>query len=274
MPLPYSLDLPLRNRILEHMLARVGVEAMVDDPFPHLLMRSLFPDDVYERMLAELPPLDQYEAFHYHKHHTETGESNRKRFRFDNECLLALDQKRQKLWFAVRSALGHPQFKAAVFGKLAEGLAYRYGCPAGDASQLSGYALPELFRETKGYRIAPHPDTRKKVVTMQVSLARDHSQVDLGTEFYRRSFHPAHWLREPRGFEIAKTTPFLPNAAYAFVVLNSLRLKSWHGRSTLSTNEDSVRVTILNIWYETPENGNQDLVAEQQHEQENQRRAA
>jgi hypothetical protein len=98
---------------------------------------------------------------------------------------------------------------------------------------------------------------------MQISLATDTRHPHFGTEFYRRSFQPAHWLREPRGFEVVKTMPFLPNAAYAFVVLNSLSLKSWHGRSTLA--ESGVeRNSILNIWYQRPEHANLDLVREQE----------
>ena len=56
--------------------------------------------------------------------------------------------------------------------------------------------------------------------------------------------------------------PFLPNTAYAFVVLNSLSLSSWHGRSSLSNVGKAVRNTILNIWYERAENGNRELVEE------------
>jgi hypothetical protein len=97
---------------------------------------------------------------------------------------------------------------------------------------------------------------------MQISLAPDATQADLGTEFYQRSLNPAHWLREPRGFEIAKRPPFLPNAAYAFSVLNTLRIKSWHGRSSLASG-CGVRNSILNIWYEKPEHANRDLIAEQ-----------
>jgi hypothetical protein len=129
-----------------------------------------------------------------------------------------------------------------------------------------------LYRETAGYSIKPHPDTRKKVVTMQIALPRDESQQHLGTEFYSRSLKPAAWLRTPKGFDIVKTTPFLPNTAYAFVVLNTMRLKSWHGRSTLSDNW-GVRDSILNIWYDKAQNGNAEINAENELREEHRRAA-
>jgi hypothetical protein len=126
---------------------------------------------------------------------------------------------------------------------------------------MAAYPLPELFRETAGYVIKPHPDTRRKVVTMQIALPPDASQRDLGTEFYRRSWNPLALLREPRSFETVKRAPFLPNVAYAFVVINSLWLKSWHGRTTLRAGI-GVRNTILNIWYADAKDANPDLVAQ------------
>jgi hypothetical protein len=259
--LPYSLDLAARECILRHAIGRVESSPLCTDPFPHIGIADFLPADTFAAMLAQLPPREQYEPFKSEKYHGADGASNRRRFLLNNQSLLRLNQPRQALWFAVRSALGSVELQQAVFRKLAPGLAFRYGCDEKQVAALPGYALPELFQEVSGYRIAPHPDTRKKVVTMQISLAADADHANYGTEFYRRSLQPGHWLREPRGFEVVKTMPYVPNAAYAFVVLNTLRLKSWHGRSTLPV-KNVERNTILNIWEERAEQGNQDLLRE------------
>jgi len=243
---------------VSHMIAAVERSPLETEPFPHFFVAGLFPRDIYEEMLAELPEPALYEAFSYEKHATD-GESNRGRFTLDRQSLDRLSGRQRSLWLAIRDALGSPEFKTAVFRRLSVGLAYRFGVSPAEASQTPGYPLPELFRETRGYAIKPHPDTRRKLVTMQIALPADDSQRHLGTEFYRRSVNPLSLLREPRGFDIALQAPFLPNAAYAFTVLNTIRRKSWHGRTTLA-GEVGVRNSILNIWYAKPEDGNADLV--------------
>src|SRR5437868_1128257 len=238
----------LSARILAHMVDATRQSPPETEPFPHVVVKDFFPADVYADLLAFLPADEQYETFSYGKHHTKDGQSNRLRFRMKNEWLNRLTGAQRTFWYAVRQALGSPKLKSSVFEKVSAGLAFRFDMPHSQTSKMEAYALPELFRELSSYRIKPHPDTRRKVVTMQISLARDDSQHELGTEFYRRSFNPLHLMREPYGFEIVKRTPFLPNTAYAFSVLNKVTWKSWHGRSTLPPN-CGVRNTILNIWY-------------------------
>jgi hypothetical protein len=123
-----------------------------------------------------------------------------------------------------------------------------------------------LFDDDCAYHHAPiltrvDDDTRRKVVTMQIALPGDESQRELGTEFYRRSRNPLTLTRPPRGFTIARRMDFLPNTAYAFSVLNTFRLKSWHGRSTIPDCL-GVRNSILNIWYEKAADANPDLIEE------------
>ncbi|OYP34130.1 hypothetical protein [Rhodopirellula sp. MGV] len=251
----------LRDSVVTHLVAAIEATPFRQSPFPHLSVSGFFPADVYATLLESLPPPSHYHPFSYSKHHNTEGDSNRKRFCLDQVSLDSLSGGLREFWCSVRSALGSVELKRAVFEKLSSGLAYRYGCSQSEAAALPGFALPELFHETGGYCIKPHPDTRKKVVTMQIALPDSEDRRDLGTEFYRRSTNPMAWLREPKGFEIVKRMPFVPNTAYAFVVLNTMRLKSWHGRTTLPV-ESPIRNSLLNIWYEKAENGNQEIVRE------------
>jgi hypothetical protein len=237
------------------------------------VVTPFFPPDVYQTLLNCLPPARAYEDFAYKKHSNPDGQSNRQRFRLEHCSLTQLEPKQRILWTTIRNALGNTAVKEAVFDKLSQGLAYRFHCqPCEVNEKIAGFALPELFRETEGYVIAPHPDTRRKVVTMQIALAEDERQGELGTELYRRSVSPLSWLREPRGFEIVKRMPFLPNTAYAFVVLNTLRIKSWHGRCRLPASA-GVRNSLLNIWYAKAEDANAEIAAENQRLSRKQRAA-
>jgi hypothetical protein len=258
------VDTQLRSIAITHMVAAVSAAPIQEDPFPHILVTGFFPTQTYDRLLECLPSPASYEAFDYEKHANENGQSNRKRFRLENACLDTLPQAQRTFWYTIRSALGSLALKEAVYRKLRSGLSYRFNCDPDATASLPGFALPELFHETTGYRIKPHPDTRRKVVTMQIALPQTDAQKDLGTEFYRRSIRPAAWLRDPKGFEIVKTMPFIPNTAYAFSVLNTLRLKSWHGRSSLSS-QCGVRNSILNIWYQNAEDANTEIQAENEH---------
>ena len=248
----------IRSKAIAHMVKVVAGARVERRPFWHFIVEGIFPDELYREMLASLPNPRLYEAFGYEKHATG-GASNRGRFVLTNSKLDQLLGRQRSLWLGIRDALGCPQFKTAVFERIAEGLAYRFGVSQEAAAAVAGYPLPELFRETAGYEIKPHPDTRRKLVTMQIALPPDDRQRDIGTEFYRRSFSPLALLRKPCGFEVVKRAPFLPNVAYVFAVINSLRLKSWHGRTILGGNV-GVRNTILNIWYVDAAKGNPDLV--------------
>ncbi|WP_442485174.1 hypothetical protein [Aeoliella sp. SH292] len=257
------IDIILRSQVIDHMVAALKATKAEEHPFPHFLTIGFFPDAVYDDLQECLPEVYEYHPFAYEKHSNDTGESNRRRFQLVNKKLDTLPDMKRRFWYTVRSCLGSTAVKEAVFEKLRHGLAYRYGSDATRSRDLPGFALPELFHETQGYRIAPHPDTRKKVVTMQIALPEDESCRDMGTEFYRRTLRPDAWVREPKGFDIVKTMPFLPNTAYAFVVLNTIRLKSWHGRSTLA-GQAGVRNSLLNIWYQQAAHGNTEVLAENQ----------
>jgi hypothetical protein len=137
---------------------------------------------------------------------------------------------------------------------LARDLAFRYGVREADVKDLAGYSRPTLYRETAGFEIPPHPDTRKKVVTMHLYLPGDQSQTDLGTALYQRNLLTWPFGSWKYRFTKVKQFAFQPNSGYAFVVNNKLTRKSWHGREKLSAGA-GVRNTLLNTFYESQRDG-------------------
>ncbi len=241
-------------RVLEHLLGRIEATPEIQEPFTHIYLEDVFPEDIYQGILASLPDPSLYEgSAERHRDREEAGGYTRSMFPIQPETVTSLPRAHERLWRAVGAALTAPALKRAMFARLARDLAYRYGVPESEAPGLSGYSRPTLYRETEGFEIPPHPDTRKKIVTMHLYFPADRSQLDLGTALYRRKrlVPVGNWRRR---FAKVKQFPFQPNSGYAFVVNNTLAKKSWHGREQLPAGA-GVRNTLLSTYYETPRDG-------------------
>lgn len=244
------------TRVLDHLLARIAATPAIQEPFTHIYLEEVFPRDVYAQILASLPDPGLYGGTA--ERHKVKGEAAggyvRLMFPITPSALAPLPPAHEELWRAVGAALTAPELKRAMFAKLARDLAYRYGVPESEVPGLSGYSRPTLYRETEGFEIPPHPDTRKKVVTMHLYFPADRSQLELGTALYRRRLMALPFGNWRGRFEKVKQFAFQPNSGYAFVVNNTLSKKSWHGREELPPGA-GVRNTLLNTFYETPRDG-------------------
>ena len=111
--------------------------------------------------------------------------------------------------------------------------------------RIEAHPRPSLIRDLSGYWIAPHPDTRAKIVTVQFYLARDRAQRELGTALYRRRlFNPRNLLSLKNMFQKVRQMEFLPNSGYAFPVGR----RSWHGREEIP-EASGERNSILLFYY-------------------------
>lgn len=239
----------VRTYILEHLLESLERAAAHDEPFSHFYVENVFPDDIYSQMMDEFPSPDRYSPLDAGKYHNDKGVSTRDVFSLTAEHLADLPSQKRELWSAVADALSAPDVKAIVFRKLATDLAARFGVPKSEVEHITSFSKPSLFRDLDGYEIAPHPDGRAKIVTMQLYLPRDRSQLELGTALYRRRFHSLAGVYSWHGrFEKVKQFVFAPNSGYAFAVSNSWNKKSWHGREELPSG-CGARNTLLNIYF-------------------------
>lgn len=251
----------IQDECTAHMLQSLEMAEAHTKPYPHFWARDFFPDPIYKRMLASAPDTECFgskESQYGGKR--KNGSVNRFSMELIKEKLSGMSDETQELWLGVRNAVGSPVVKRAVFEKLAAGLAYRFGVPEEEAADIEAFPHCSLMRESEGYFIKPHPDTRRKVVTLQIALAQDDTQTGLGTSIYR--LNPLQLMREPTGFSEVKRYPFLPNTVFSFSVINTLRLKSWHGRTTLPPG-CGFRNTMLNLYYANPTDGTSEIVEEQ-----------
>jgi hypothetical protein len=238
----------VQNRLLVHFIQQMARVKAQEQPFPHFFMEGAFPADIYDAMLKSLPATSCYRAMGKH-HQNADGQHNRFELPLNPDAIAKLEPATRGLWQGVYDALQAPQLKQLVFRKLCDGLAYRFDVPREQVNKIAARPRTALMRETTGYSIAPHPDTRKKIVTMQFSLPRDNSQEELGTALYRRSLAVGDWLESPRGFHKVKQFPFRPNCVYGFSVLNCVGKKSWHGRE-LFPEALGERNSILHVYYD------------------------
>jgi hypothetical protein len=236
-------------QILDHLLEHLERTPRCNEPYSHFYLDSVFPDDVYAAMMAAMPAGDDYRPLSLKKHQNAHGVSTRDVLPLSPEGLGRLRPVQRAIWQGVAEALSASELKEAVFRKLSVDLARRFGCAEDEVERIVSYTKPSLFRDLEGYEIAPHPDGRAKIVTMQLYLPADGSQVHLGTAVYKRRFKSLSGLVSWQGrFEKVKQFPFLPNSGYAFAVSNSLGKKSWHGREAVPAGS-GVRNSILNIFF-------------------------
>lgn len=231
----------IAGELIAEAVASIEAADHFSFPYPHIFFRNFFPTDFYRDLVRSIP-IEGYDPI--------TGTGTRMALRLYGNNIEKIDPELRSAWAAVSAMLTSKEVERAIRIKLNDGLEIRArGDKVPSADDLKLVAKPVVYRDRDGYQIKPHPDTRKKVVTMQVYCPADTSQQALGTTLYRASLkgliHVGSYCLEP-----VKTIPFLPNVGYAFVVLkayHSLTKMSWHGRPAIKT--DQPRISILNTFY-------------------------
>ena len=237
----------LAHALIDQAVGSIEAGEYSASPYPHLVFRDVFPAQFYRDLVRSIPTAG-YEPI--------TGSGTRMALRLYGGHVERIEPEFQPLWQAVQAMLTSREVESAVRRRLHSGLEIRArGDKVASAADLTLFAKPVIYRDSDGYEIKPHPDTRKKVVTMQLYCPEDDSQENLGTTIYQASLkgllHPRSYCLEP-----VKTIPFIPNIGYAFVVLkayHSLTQMSWHGRPKITT--DRPRISILNTFYANEQAG-------------------
>jgi len=207
----------------------------VEKPFYHLQFDRVFPDDVYAAMLRGMPVAHDYRALpgRNNVNILDDGSATRVKIDLFPEYIRNLPQSKRELWNVVGRALCSDEVRDAFVRRLAPALERRFGAGYRDVGM---FPIPILTRDVPKYRIAPHPDTHWKGITIQFYLPPDDSTEHIGTIFHER-------LPDGSMPKVIKM-PFLPNTGYAFAVDTD----TWHSADPVGS-EVKTRDSILHTYF-------------------------
>ncbi|MEP6809413.1 MAG: hypothetical protein ABI992_04160 [Chthoniobacterales bacterium] len=239
------------EQVIDHLVSAIESTPLCSEPYSHFYLDQAFPDAVFRQMLELLPAPAAFGGDNPRKHTRDDGLITRNVLSVSPPALAALPEEQKIFWNEIGAALISPRLKDAVFAKLARDLSRRFNIPAEQLTTIPAYPKPALVKDLGGYEIAPHKDTRSKIVTMQFYLPADFTKAHLGTAVYKVDWLQPKVLLSPRNrFKKVKQFSFQPNSGYGFAVGS----KSWHGRETVPMASGE-RNSLMLIYYAEPGKG-------------------
>lgn len=197
--------------VAEHVRRAIQGAALVLDPFPHVVVEGVLPDEVYDHLVDAVPPRAFFED------------------RPVNDQQLAVPfefapDDSKAVWGAfaelVESQLG-PGFESKFHDLMEEYI--HSTVPAARGERLLFHASNlRLMLRRPGYVIAPHRDPKWGFVTVLFNIARPGDSETFGTHLYRvhddneAPSELPYWIDQAR-CELVGTVPFRRNAMLAFL---------------------------------------------------------
>jgi hypothetical protein len=212
------------ERVAAHVRHAIATAPLLSDPFEHVVVESLLPDDVYRLLLPAIPPLPFF---------TDTD-------RIKQDLPIPMEfgpAYHMKIWGFMDTVLAQRIITPAVMARFHEPLQQYYDTIFGPGFREHANALPpstsggRLMLRRPGYHLSPHRDPKRSLLTCLLYLAKPGDDEAHGTRLYRVSNdREAHYKqtyypeREGHTCELVKVVPFRPNSMLVF--LNS---KGAHG---------------------------------------------
>jgi hypothetical protein len=212
--LPALLDSP---RIVAHVRRAVQDATLHLDPYPHVVVENLVPDDVYAVMLEAIPPPPLFSQRDPIKQNL--------RVPMDFGPLLA-----QRVWQFVDEVVLRQGVQPALVEKMKDPLVRHYDTIFGPAFRERAMGMPleftggRLMLRRPGYHLGPHRDPKRSIATCLLYFARPNDREDFGTEIYRvfddaeasytQTYYPD---QEGSRSELVKVVPYRPNSMLAFL---------------------------------------------------------
>jgi len=230
-----------------HLAYKVGNTPFNMFPYPHFYVPDVFPADFYQTIQQNLP--DPQAMVPIAEARRVLGYPERFVFDFTAKSLAMLPEAKREFWRQLNEWLVvKGNFGTLVFEKFKPFIAQRFK----DRTDLEFQSETLLVQDVTNYKLGPHTDSTRKVVTMLFYLPPDLSQVHLGTSMYLpndpefRCPGGPHHSRDM--FTRLHTHPFAPNSLFAFFKTDN----SFHGVEPVADPDTRRWLLLYDIYVREP----------------------
>jgi hypothetical protein len=178
----------------EYVIKKIIDALIIKEPYPHILISGIFPDEFYSVLLEQIPKVSAYTP------KTKYGKT------MTLENFDILDEEKKKFWKEVYGFLRSAKFASILLKKF----------------NISKNGVSDLFlhKDLENFEFRPHRDTHSKLVTYLFYLPEDSSLSQLGTHMLvpkkgvviKKTTEHQDWEL----FETVKMSEYVPNSFFAF----------------------------------------------------------
>ena len=199
-------------RLEPHIKSAIARSRIETDPFPHVVINEIFPRDFYDLLIEALPPRGFWKS----------GRAGRENWTFHEDIGPMFTEA---VWTFTNDVLAAEVLTPAVIEKFQDPLAeFCHVAAAGIAGSAGHRSGGRLMLRRPGYRIAPHLDPYRALLTFLLYLARPGDSDAYGTKLFRTNGAPTDVHRgifyadaEGVDYEFAKLIPYRSNSALVFL---------------------------------------------------------
>lgn len=203
--------------VVAHVRRAIATCPLLTDPYPHVVVEDLFPDEIYRLLLEAIPP----PAFFGDRDPIKQN----LRVPVPSGPDLAVH-----VWKFFDEVVARQGILPALLEKFGTALGDHYEKMFGSEFRSRAMALPvemsggRLMLRRPGYHLAPHRDPKRSIGTCLLYFARPEDSEVYGTGIYRvvndgeasytQTYYPE---QEGRQCELVKLVPYRPNTMLAFL---------------------------------------------------------
>lgn len=228
-----------------YLAYKIGNTEVSSFPFPHIYINNVFSNSLYLAMQENMPLSENMSAIHEKRPVPPLVYKERFVFNYDDEALNSLNEQKKKFWTNFKNTMLSGNLKNFILSKFSFVINQRFP----DISKIDFYDELLLINDYPNYKLGPHTDSPRKVISLLFYLPKDQTQENLGTSIYFPKDHSftceggPHYDRT--NFDKIITMPFVPNSLFCFVKTNN----SFHGVEKIEADEKRC-LLLYDIYHE------------------------